>query len=43
METHKLTHTGEKRYSCDMCNKTFTQKGALKKHMTMHTGEKAFR
>ena len=29
-------HTGEKPYSCTICNMGFTQKGNLKQHMTTH-------
>lgn len=25
---------------CEMCGKTFTQRGALVRHMPMHTGER---
>jgi len=36
------THTTEKRYKCDVCQKGFDYRGALKRHMCTHTGEKPF-
>ena len=39
---HKRTHTGEKAYECDVCQKRFSIKGNLTKHKKTHTGEKPF-
>ncbi len=36
------THTGERKYKCDFCDRTFLQKQGLKAHTYTHTGEKPY-
>ena len=36
-------HMGGKPYTCEFCEKTFTEAGSLKKHRIIHTGEKLYK
>lgn len=42
LKAHVATHIGLSPLQCPSCNKIFTQKGALVRHMPMHTGKAPF-
>ncbi|XP_030623895.1 zinc finger protein 233-like [Chanos chanos] len=40
VKQHRLVHTGEQPYCCDVCGKRFSLSGNLKRHQIGHTGQK---
>ncbi|XP_077284634.1 uncharacterized protein LOC143910163 isoform X2 [Arctopsyche grandis] len=42
METHKLTHTGERPFKCPDCPRAYVTKAILNKHYRNHTGERPY-
>jgi len=44
LQTHQLTHTGEKNYKCEFedCAMAFYKKDVMIRHTRIHTGEKPY-
>ena len=38
----QLSHSEEKPYTCDFCDRGFSHRDGLKKHRRIHTGEKPY-
>ncbi|ESO08871.1 hypothetical protein HELRODRAFT_128063, partial [Helobdella robusta] len=39
---HKLTHSDERKYSCNLCSKAFKRQDHLNGHMMTHSSKKPF-
>jgi uncharacterized Zn-finger protein len=42
LKFHKITHSEDKPFSCDLCDSKFKRKGALTKHKRLYHTEKEF-
>ncbi|XP_076072742.1 uncharacterized protein LOC143044567 [Mytilus galloprovincialis] len=42
LQSHMITHTGEKLFKCGKCGKEFNKKSHLSRHMHIHTSEKPY-
>ena len=43
LHRHRMSHTGEKKFSCHTCLRAFARKDVLMGHMLSHTGQKDFK
>lgn len=42
LRKHKDIHTGKKPHQCDICGRTFRERGTLREHYRIHTGAMPF-